>query len=145
MNSLIPVLGLVFAGAAYAGGNPVFKVHRCVSDTGALSYQQQPCAPDSRDARLLSLDLRAPLVPPESRPARGSKASKPLPRTARKTRSRQPGRGRAAAIPDCPATREHPGDSGLGSVKTAWKRQIELPGETYLKNAGRWPRQCIRR
>lgn len=144
MNLLIPVLGLVFAGAAYAGGNPVLQVHRCVSAAGALSYQQQPCAADSRDSRLLALDLRAP-PPPQTRPERSSKTRETTARSPRRTRSRQPPRGRAAAIPDCPATREHPGDSGLGSLKTAWKRQIELPGETYLKNAGRWPRKCVRR
>jgi hypothetical protein len=143
------MLSLVLAGTAYTGGNQaVLEVHRCVAADGRLSYQQQPCAASAREARVLELDLRAPPVP--------EMAAEAEPRTRAKRQSRKRTRQAAsraapsrrspvAAIPACPPTREHPGDTGLGSLKTAWKHHIHLPGETYLKNAGRWPQHCMRR
>lgn len=146
MMRLLPLLGLVLAGAAYTGENAVLSVHRCVAANGALSYQQQPCPAGGREAQVLELDLRAPPVPVAPHGASpGQPAATPERRRFSGTRRTRIARGRPPAIPDCPPTREHPGDTGLASLKTAWKRHIGLPGETYLKNAGRWPKRCVRR
>ena len=145
-------INLIGASAGARAAADRITVHRCTASDGGISYQQQPC-PANATAQPLQVDA-------EVSATRRAQAAATAAAVAAAVRQDPPDRLASAPVDPpppaapkprvrCPRTRENPGPIGVSGTD-AWSLAIarsiyeELPSETWLKNTGRWPRDCAR-